>query len=238
MKNISAINHPNNTSSSSTDTLPFKAEGVALCSALSLEAVLIVVGNLLTIFLFAVNKKLRKRSLVLVFNMAFADLVKGAVSLPIFIFLYVGLQFQLWTVNVTTSLHIFFSVIEIIFSQGSLISAAMISVERLYAIYRPLKHRTLSRRAYRIVILMVWSLAFFISTVVNVSYYVMSSIPAAIYIWISYALTLLFVVCGCNIGIWRQFQHRHLASHSQNRAFQNQRLTLNKPCCLCRFILY
>ena len=35
---------------------------------------LIVVGNLLTIVLFVVNKELRKKSLFLVINMAFTDL--------------------------------------------------------------------------------------------------------------------------------------------------------------------
>ena len=42
----------------------FRAEGIALCSAFMLEAVLIVSGNLLTIVLFALEKTLRKKSLL------------------------------------------------------------------------------------------------------------------------------------------------------------------------------
>ena len=73
----------------------FRTEGIALCSAFVIEAVLIVLGNLLTIVLFALKKRLRKKSLFLVVNMAFADVMLGAVSLPFFVFLVVGLPYQL-----------------------------------------------------------------------------------------------------------------------------------------------
>ena len=43
----------------------------SLCSAFVIEAVLIVLGNLLTIVLFTLKKRLRKKSLFLVVNMAF-----------------------------------------------------------------------------------------------------------------------------------------------------------------------
>ena len=43
-------------------------------------------GNLLTIVLFAVEKRLRKKSLFVVINMAFADMMFGAVSLPLFVY--------------------------------------------------------------------------------------------------------------------------------------------------------
>ena len=76
----------------SSKVLPSKAEGVALCTGFILSFVFIVVGNLLTIVLFAVNKRLRKRRLFLIINMAFADLMLGAVSLPIYIY-YVGIRF-------------------------------------------------------------------------------------------------------------------------------------------------
>ena len=40
-----------------------------------------------------------------------------------------------------------------------------------------------------------------------------------------YALLLIFVVCGCNIAIWRKFQHERVASKQQNRTSQKKRLT-------------
>ena len=60
---------------------------IAWSCALATEAVVIVVGNVLTIVLFALNKKLRsKKSLYLVLNMAFADLFLGGISLPTYVY--------------------------------------------------------------------------------------------------------------------------------------------------------
>ena len=226
MNNTSAIIRPNNSSSASSDELfPSKIEGVAFCSVLATEAALIVASNLLTLFLFAVTKKLRKRCLFFVFSMACADLMTGALSLPSYIYFYVGNQFRLWDAKVEITWHIFFATVEVILSQASLISAASISFERLYAVYRPLKHRTLSIRVYRIAIFIVWTVAALISVLVNLSYY-MTSQKLAIYFWTLYTFTLLFILSGCNIAIWRKVQGRsNPSSHLQNRAIQNQRLT-------------
>ena len=48
--------------------LPSEVEGIAWCIAFMLEAVYIVLGNFCTLVLFAVKKRLRKRSLFLVIN--------------------------------------------------------------------------------------------------------------------------------------------------------------------------
>ena len=51
-----------------------------------LEAVLISAGKFLTIDLFAKEKKRRKKSLLLLVNMAFADLISGTVCLLLFVY--------------------------------------------------------------------------------------------------------------------------------------------------------
>ena len=120
----------------SSKVSPSKAEGIALCTAYILSFVFIVVGNLLTIVLFAVNRRLRKRSLFLVFNMAFADLMLGTVTLPIYIY-RVGKSFLLWKGGWSMSLSTFYSIVDTFFSQALLVSAAFISGERFYAVYWP-----------------------------------------------------------------------------------------------------
>ena len=112
---------------------------------------LVVVGNLLAIILFAMRKVIRKKSLFLVMNMTFAEIMLGSVSLPIFIY-DIGVYFQLWTSRTgglwsNKPFFIFYMIIDTVFSQGSLISA-FISCERFYAIYWPFKHRTLSMRPH------------------------------------------------------------------------------------------
>lgn len=80
-------------------------------------------------------------------------------------------------------------------------------------------------RLYHLAIFIVWTLAALISALVNLSYFIISR-KVSIHFWISYAFTLLLILCGCNTAIWRKVQRRsNPASHLQNRAIQNQHLT-------------
>ena len=98
---------------------------IAWSCALATEAVVIVVGNLLTIVLFALNKKLRcKKSLYLVLNMAFADLFLGGISLPRYFYSLV-----LGQVKFDEKTPTLFTIIFLVFAQASFITAALISCE-------------------------------------------------------------------------------------------------------------
>ena len=211
---------PYNSSLSSTEDDPSKAEVIAWYSAFTMQAVFIVVGNALTIVLFALNKNLRKKSLYLVINMAFADMMFGAMVLSVSIHT-LGLNLQLWETTAGTSSFIYpVKVIQLLASLATLLFAVMKSGERLYAIFWPLKHRTLSTRTYRTVVTMVWILAVFASVVSALS-------PLNIYFFVLsfWTLFLLLLVCGLNIAIWKRFHHGTIASQRQRRASQNQRLT-------------
>ena len=149
-------------------------------------------------------------------NMAFADLMLGGIYLPSFIFSLVNPENQ-----ASYERSFFRKIILTFFSLASSITAALISAERFYAIYWPLKHRTLSTRAYRLVILLVWTLAILFSTV----YVLLFWSPMRLYSFLcSYVLFLVLTICVLNIGIWRKFKQK-TPSHQQNRAFQQQRLT-------------
>ena len=112
---------------------PSRAEEIVVCSALWFEALFIVTGNLVTIVFFALEKELRKRkSLFLVINMAFADVMLGAVSVPFFFFLKVGFQpWSIWSITheVGVVLDLFYLHFDIIFLQASLISAVLYLVK-------------------------------------------------------------------------------------------------------------
>ena len=224
MNNTSAANTSLENATDSSSIVPSKAEGIAVCSAFILTSVLISIGNVLTVVLFTWNKELRKRSLFLVINMAFADLMLGVVTLPIYMYANVGAYYQLWTGGWTSFLLVFHHFVDTAFSQASLISAAFISGERFYAIHWPFMHKTLSIQAYRIVIVVVWTLALLIAAVLTTLFNIILY-KHAVYASNSYILILLFFICGCNIGIWRKFQNGRVASQQQNRALQNRRLT-------------
>ena len=226
MENNSVTRSSTNTSTSPTMTdTPSKEQGIAVVTVFMFESGLIVMGNVLTLIIFAREKKLRKKSLFLVMNMALADVMLGAVSLPLWVYFVEGPYYQLWTAKTNAATFYSTYFLDATFSQSSLISAVFISCERFYAIYWPLKHKTLSTRAYGIAIFMVWSLAIVVSITVSTSLY-LGSYKAAASSWMPFPLSFLCIVCVCNISIWRKVRKRNNALQQQNRAAsQNQRLT-------------
>ena len=193
---------------------------IAWSCTLATEAVVIVVGNLLIIILFALNKKLRsKKSLYLVLNMAFADLFLGAVCLPMYVYFLAHGQ-----VKVDEKTPTFFTIIFFVFAQASFITAALISCEKFYAIYWPLKHRqTLYTRTYRLVIFTVWTLSilgslFIVFLLQFVSLMALNSLVCLIFV------SVLLIISGLNFGVWRKIQKQPVPHH-QNRALQRRRLT-------------
>ena len=157
MKNASE-NDISNSTFSIDPVIPSKLEGITRCIAFALETILTVFGNLFTVALFSVDKKLGKKSKLLVVNMAFADLLFGGVYLPLRIYL-LGNYHQLWIPKMNKPLQRFFGITQTILSQVTVTSAASISCKRFYAVYWPFKHRTHSARVHHIVMLMTWTLA-------------------------------------------------------------------------------
>ena len=219
MKNTSATTDSHVESPLQTEEALSQAQVIAWSCTLTWEAAFITLGNLLTIVIFAFFKKIRvKKSLYLVINMAFADLALGSVCLPLSIFI-IETHHQL-TIERSP---FFLKIIIVVFAQVSFITAALISAERFYAIYWPLKHRTLSARTYRLVILTPWILSILGSTFTVFLLHFVSVVDLFFGLCL-YGLSFVLTICGLNIGIWRKFQQKTLP-HLHNRALQNKRLT-------------
>ena len=211
--NKSTITHPDDISFTSVQV-------IAWSCALATEAVVIVVGNLLTVVLFALNKKLRsKKSLYLVLNMAFADLFLGDVCLPIYVY-----SLALGQVEFDEQTPTLFTIIFLVFAQASFITAALISCERFYAIYWLLNHpQTLSTRAYRFVILTVWTLSI-LGSLFTVFLLQFSSLVALNSFLSLIFVSVLLIISGLNFGVWRKIQQQTVPHH-QNRVLQRRRFT-------------
>ena len=78
-------------------------------------------------------------------------------------------------------------------------------------------------RTYKIGIFITWTLAFFVSSILTVLLWLELG-KGACYLWITYALTMLLIVCGCSIGIRRRSRERATFVTSHNR-FNIERLT-------------
>ena len=116
-----------------------------------LLAVLIVVGNSLTIWIFLKQKR-RKRAHFLLISLAAADLLVGLLAVPLY--MVVNLPDTSIPENFYASVHF-----DICTGLTSIFTLAVIALERMYAVGWPLRHRTLRLRAYTFAIVTPWILA-------------------------------------------------------------------------------
>ena len=96
----------------------------------------------LTIIVYLKERSLRKRSMSLVINQAFADMFTGA---SIFIYFPIwAYDFELWTINppLSDELILRIRILASVSPMASLINLGAISLERTHATFRPFKHRT------------------------------------------------------------------------------------------------
>ena len=119
-------------------------------------ALLIFVSNSLTIWVF-LKQKIRKRDHFLLISLAVADLLVGLVAVP----LYIVAQLD------TPVLQRFYANLYVDISTGltAIFTLAVISLERMFAISWPLRHRTLPLRAHRFAIVTPWILAAIVTSI-------------------------------------------------------------------------
>ena len=142
------------TSSNSTRTC--SSECIAWLTAFGIEAVAIVTLNALTIIVYLRERSLRKRSMYLVINQAFADMFTGA---SIFIYFPVlAYIFKLWKINppLSDELILRIWVLAGVSPSASLINLQAISLERTHATFRPFKHRLVKKKIFVAVAAIVW----------------------------------------------------------------------------------
>ena len=167
---------------------------------------LIIVGNALSISILF-KRRLRKRPHFLLISLAFADLLVGLIPMP----LYIIVQYSRYRIAIV------YVRVDIFAGLCSVFTLAAISLERLHAIARPLRHRQLTLRSYAIAIATPW----IFSLIVSLSYllYVFSVITflqffSGIIISLS---TSFLVTCISYCIIWRKQSSRIIPNEAQAR---------------------
>ena len=120
------------------------------------EAVLILAGNAITVYIFWSIRKRLKRTSYLLINLAAADILVG---IAIIIWLWDGIALMMGRKlgNLTRKTA---KIVVGIALLSSILSMALISLERMFAILWPFRHRILNIWCYHIAVLIVWFLAF------------------------------------------------------------------------------
>ena len=173
--------------------MDFNSWNIFWSSAFGLLAVLIIFGNFFTIWVFH-RQGSRKRSYFLLISLAVADLMVGLFAIPLFIKNNSTEHSYLWRL-VSKSFDVFTSL-------TSIYTLAVISLERMFAIVCPLRHRTLTSRNYIYAIAIPWMVAAVFVTVLILYSYEIIKHPSYRFLLLLFQTTPLLIMCVAYFSIW------------------------------------
>ena len=157
-------------------------------------AFIIIVGNTVSISVL-LKRRLRKRPRFLLISLAMADLLVGLFAIPIYIILFTVKTS--WLMQTSWLMLLIYDCVDMLTGLSSVFTLAVISLERLHAIVRPLRHRQLNIRYYIVAIATPWILSLMVtSTRVLQAFFIITAKQILIVIVFSLSLPLL-ISCFC-----------------------------------------
>ena len=173
--------------------MDFNSWNIFWSSAFGLLAVLIVTGNFFSIWVFH-RQRSRKRSYFLLISLAVADLMVGLFAIPLFVKGSSTEHSYLWRL-VSKSFEAFTGL-------TSIYTLAVISLERMFAIVCPLRHRTLTFRNYLCAIAMPWIVAAVFVAVLILHLNGIIKHPSYKVLLLLFQTTPLLTMCVAYFCIW------------------------------------
>ena len=190
----------NQTYARNRDKTMSDAIAIVFIVVFALEAVVIVIGNVFTIFVFWTRRFRLKLTCFLLINLAIADLLVGIAEFAAQVIH--GIQrTEMGPESLSVALQAFASCTSVMF-------LALISLERAYAVLWPFRHRATSVRVYIYSIVTVWVTGFCIAGLSLLTVY--HSQADAVYAMVtadSFIFISLVVICSSYLLIRSQL-HR------------------------------
>ena len=201
---------------------------IALLFAAILESVIIVVGNLFTVFVFWKHRNKLKRTSFLLINLAVADLLVGF-SEPIGLGAFDLLEHLEETsfnnarnTNISTPFQVASSCSSVFF-------LALVSLERAYALIWPLRHRVASTRVYIYSATFAWIAAISAGTLTLLAVYDILDFAQWIVAFGCVMVLCLVTICVSYLAIRKRLNCRvpviDGAHNRQNELQQNAKLS-------------
>ena len=178
----------------------------------------IIVGNCLSIRIL-LTRRLRKRPHFLLISLAIADLLVGLFAIPLYMISLISEQ--------KLVSNFVFDCVDMFTGFSSVFTLVVISLERLSAIARPLRHRQHTLRSYTVAITTPWILSLAVTSSRVLLGFAIITIHQFLPIIISSLSTPLLVLCIAYCGILRKEASR---MHTGFRARCEARLS--KTVCL------
>ena len=204
-----------------------QSQGIAYVAALVVEALFIIIGNLVVLAVFGKNRRLRQRkSHWLLVSQAVADLLAGLIVVPLSVFYIGGHNFVLWHIHTDFSMIVGVNMKTELLTFASLFNLLMIALERTYATFRPTKHRVISARNYRVAIVVVWFLPVLLPICPCVAEYLkIISLSTHFYIQACSGCGIFLLVVSSYASLWIKLKRSSIAPQNDLRAARERKLT-------------
>ena len=194
------------------------------------ETLIIVVGNIFTIYVFWRHRTRLKRTSFLLINLAVADLLFGLIGAITIGTSKILLQSEKQELLKSATYKSIFSAFLTSSEFASVFFLALISLERAYALIWPLRHRVASIKSYICSTIFVWVAAISIaSTLSSLSVYRLVDYVHWTVAYCSIILLCLLIICASYLIIRKRLNRRvpvlDMVHNRQNRAEQNTKLS-------------
>lgn len=189
--------------------------------AFGAEALIIMVANLITILAFVSRKTSKKGKFLLLINLSIADLLVGAIPLPLYL-AYLGSVLSFWSIQRGKAFEITLFGVDVLLGFASVMTLTVISLERVYATVVPVGYRGLKRRNYWYSIAMIWFLAISTATVCLVSNFQLKSLEIATYVSMSLLSVLCSVISVSYVTIWYRIKSRRKNIRQRTNEYENK----------------
>ena len=185
------------------------------------EGFLILTGNSITVYVFWTIRNRLKRTSYLLINLAVADFLVG-ISLTLFIWDGIAVMKEIEQTYVILNMA---KVTSAISSIPSLLSMVLISLERMFAVLWPFRHRILNIWCYHISVGIIWFVAC-LYAIVNVGFEFNNTKNDFTY---SYFIPIIMIssvliISGAYLAIWISMRRNRMLGKSSRSMEQDKRL--------------
>ena len=216
----------------------------------SIVGVITTTINALTVIVYLLEQRLRKRTMYLVISLAVADMCVGGISLTIDVAIY-GFSCGLWKIDPPPKgiwlgilIGVFF-----VFPMASVINLAAISLERTHATFRPFQHRLLDKWVFGAAVAAVWIFAVLSASYICLDLIFTLSGPGEFYSYLSILSFCFFVIAVSYVSIVGKMlcgtQPQHQCAVRRERQLTKTlftvtvaSLTLILPYVICFFLIF
>ena len=168
------------------------------CAAFATEAVVVAIGNLFIITVFAKTRDMRRQHRhYFLMNLAVADFLVGAFAEPLFVYILGG-YYDLWNFRYKDILFKASIFLDMFSGISSIAFLAAIALERLYATLYPAKYRATKDASYAVVTFLLWVSS---AIIPSIRIY-LGNDYISLYVWMPVLCLLLLVIGVAYIVIW------------------------------------